>query len=65
MGAIGVFVSFMARVFNDDIDYYVSAEEVERIERAHQQRVKNSDPYQPSAEVEGREGKQRYVEVKA
>ena len=47
------------------IDYYVSAEEVERIERAHQQRVKNSDPYKSSAEVEGRDGKQRYVEVKA
>ncbi|MBR9904621.1 MAG: cytochrome o ubiquinol oxidase subunit I [Gammaproteobacteria bacterium] len=39
VGALGVFVSFMARVFNDDIDYYVPAAEVERIEREHQQRV--------------------------
>ncbi|MCS2609579.1 cytochrome o ubiquinol oxidase subunit I [Halomonas dongshanensis] len=39
LGAIGVFVAFMGRVFNDDIDYYVPAAEVERIERAHQQRV--------------------------
>lgn len=38
-GAIGVLVSFLARVFNDDIDYYVPAAEVERIEREHQQRV--------------------------
>ncbi|CAM0555767.1 cytochrome o ubiquinol oxidase subunit I [Halomonas sp. AOP13-D3-9] len=39
VGAVGVFISFMARVFNDDIDYYVPAAEVERIEREHQQRV--------------------------
>jgi cytochrome o ubiquinol oxidase subunit 1 len=39
VGALGVFVSFMAWVFNDDIDYYVPAADVERIERAHQQRV--------------------------
>jgi|TARA_R110002124_G_scaffold7022_3_gene41576 cytochrome o ubiquinol oxidase subunit 1 len=36
VGAVGVFISFMARVFNDDIDYYVPAAEVERIEREHQ-----------------------------
>lgn len=36
---IGVFVSVMARVFNDDVDYYVPAAEVERIEREHQKRV--------------------------
>ena len=40
VGAIGMLVSFLMRVFNDDIDYYVPAAEVERIERAHhQQRV--------------------------
>ncbi|MBZ5488190.1 cytochrome o ubiquinol oxidase subunit I [Halomonas aquamarina] len=38
-GAVGMLVSFLGRVFNDDIDYYVPAAEVERIERAHQQRV--------------------------
>ncbi|HCR96585.1 MAG: cytochrome o ubiquinol oxidase subunit I [Halomonas sp.] len=37
--AIGMLVSFLMRVSNDDIDYYVPAAEVERIERAHQQRV--------------------------
>ncbi|RUR53171.1 cytochrome o ubiquinol oxidase subunit I [Vreelandella populi] len=37
--AVGMLVSFLARAFNDDIDYYVPAAEVERIERAHQQRV--------------------------
>ncbi|MFB9867058.1 cytochrome o ubiquinol oxidase subunit I [Vreelandella sulfidaeris] len=39
VGAVGMLVSFLMRVFNDDIDYYVPAAEVERIERAHQQRV--------------------------
>lgn len=39
VGALGCLVSFLARVFNDDIDYYVPAEEVERTERAHQQRL--------------------------
>ncbi|MGP9806994.1 cytochrome o ubiquinol oxidase subunit I [Halomonas sp. AOP12-C2-37] len=38
-GVIGMLISFLVRVFNDDIDYYVPAAEVERIERAHQQRV--------------------------
>ncbi|GGX92254.1 cytochrome bo(3) ubiquinol oxidase subunit 1 [Litchfieldella qijiaojingensis] len=40
VGAAGTFVSFLARIFNDDVDYYVSAAEVERIEREHQQRLK-------------------------
>ncbi|WP_148254479.1 cytochrome o ubiquinol oxidase subunit I [Aidingimonas lacisalsi] len=39
VGAIGTFVSFLARVFNDDIDYYVPASEVERIEREHKERL--------------------------
>ncbi|MEC9483625.1 MAG: cytochrome o ubiquinol oxidase subunit I [Halomonas sp.] len=39
VGALGVFVSFLARIFNDDVDYYVPAAEVERIERAHHQRL--------------------------
>ncbi len=38
VGALGVVISFLARVFNDDIDYYVPAAEVARIEREHQQR---------------------------
>ncbi|MFG6666239.1 cytochrome o ubiquinol oxidase subunit I [Halomonas sp. HNIBRBA4712] len=39
VGAVGTLVSFLARVFNDDIDYYVPAAEVERIEQAHLKRV--------------------------
>ncbi|SDL20973.1 cytochrome bo3 quinol oxidase subunit 1 apoprotein [Modicisalibacter muralis] len=39
VGAVGIFVAFMMRVFNDDIDYHVPAAEVERIEREHQQRL--------------------------
>ena len=39
VGALGVFVSFLARIFNDDVDYYVPAAEVERIERAHHERL--------------------------
>ncbi|MCK2044443.1 MULTISPECIES: cytochrome o ubiquinol oxidase subunit I [Chromohalobacter] len=39
VGAIGMFVAFMFRVFNDDIDYYVPAAEVERIEREHHKRL--------------------------
>ena len=39
VGAVGMFVAFMMRVFNDDIDYHVPAAEVERIEREHQQRL--------------------------
>ncbi|MGQ7247922.1 cytochrome o ubiquinol oxidase subunit I [Halomonas sp. V046] len=39
VGGIGVFATFMARIFNNDVDYYVPAAEVERIEREHQQRV--------------------------
>lgn len=39
VAAVGTMASFLARVFNDDIDYYVPAAEVERIERDHQQRL--------------------------
>ncbi|GED21639.1 cytochrome o ubiquinol oxidase subunit I [Halomonas halmophila] len=39
VGGIGTFAVFMARVFREDVDYYVPAAEVERIEREHQQRV--------------------------
>ncbi|HET8802197.1 MAG TPA: cytochrome o ubiquinol oxidase subunit I [Marinobacter sp.] len=39
VGALGIFAAFMGRVFNDDIDYYVPAEEVQRIETEHHQRV--------------------------
>ncbi|MDR5859483.1 cytochrome o ubiquinol oxidase subunit I [Halomonas eurihalina] len=39
VGGIGTFAAFMARVFREDVDYYVPAAEVERIEREHQQRV--------------------------
>ncbi|MBY6108962.1 cytochrome o ubiquinol oxidase subunit I [Halomonas sp. H10-59] len=37
--ALGMFATFIARIFNDDVDYYVPAAEVERIEREHQNRV--------------------------
>nr|WP_298410427.1 cytochrome o ubiquinol oxidase subunit I [uncultured Halomonas sp.] len=40
LSALGLFVTFMLRVFNDDIDYYVPAKEVERIENAHKQELK-------------------------
>ncbi|MGC3873838.1 cytochrome o ubiquinol oxidase subunit I [Halomonas sp. GXIMD04776] len=40
VSAIGLFVTFMLRIFNDDIDYYVPAAEVERIENEHQQQLK-------------------------
>ncbi|RXE47505.1 cytochrome o ubiquinol oxidase subunit I [Chromohalobacter israelensis] len=39
VSAIGMFVAFLFRVFNDDIDYYVPAAEVERIEREHHKRL--------------------------
>lgn len=39
VSALGVFVSFLARAFNDDVDYYVPAAEVERIEREHHKRL--------------------------
>ncbi|MCW4149239.1 cytochrome o ubiquinol oxidase subunit I [Halomonas sp. 18H] len=39
VGGLATFAVFMARVFRDDVDYYVPAAEVERIEREHQQRV--------------------------
>ncbi|SHE38789.1 cytochrome bo3 quinol oxidase subunit 1 apoprotein [Modicisalibacter ilicicola DSM 19980] len=39
VSAVGLFVTFLLRVFNDDIDYHVPAAEVERIEREHQQRL--------------------------
>ncbi|UYG06572.1 cytochrome o ubiquinol oxidase subunit I [Halomonas sp. M4R1S46] len=40
VGGLGVFATFIARVFNEDVDYYVPAAEVERIEREHRQRLK-------------------------
>ncbi|GAB2803232.1 cytochrome o ubiquinol oxidase subunit I [Halomonas shantousis] len=39
VGAAGVFISFLARIFNDDVDYYVPADEVERIERKHYESI--------------------------
>ncbi|MFD2190582.1 cytochrome o ubiquinol oxidase subunit I [Pistricoccus aurantiacus] len=50
--AIGIFVAFLLRVFNDDVDYYVPAAEVERIEREHRQRwvpqeLKDEDAIDP------------------
>ena len=42
VGAAGMFIAFMMRVFNDDIDYYVPAAEVERIEKEHHARLVNA-----------------------
>ncbi|BES69067.1 cytochrome o ubiquinol oxidase subunit I [Marinobacter nanhaiticus D15-8W] len=39
VGFLGIFAAFIGRVFNDDIDYYVPAAEVERIESEHHKRV--------------------------
>ncbi|MHB0775721.1 cytochrome o ubiquinol oxidase subunit I [Halomonas sp. WWR20] len=39
VGAAGVLISFLARIFNDDVDYYVPATEVERIERKHYENI--------------------------
>ncbi|MDX1799489.1 MAG: cytochrome o ubiquinol oxidase subunit I [Marinobacter sp.] len=38
-GALGIFATFMCRVFNENIDYYVPAEEVKRIETEHHKQV--------------------------
>ncbi|GGE76886.1 cytochrome ubiquinol oxidase subunit I [Streptosporangium jomthongense] len=37
--ALGIFVSFIMRVFNDDIDYHVPADEVRQTETEHYQQV--------------------------
>ena len=34
-----MFIAFMLRIFNEDIDYYVPAEEVERTEKEHHARL--------------------------
>ncbi|TBW51274.1 cytochrome o ubiquinol oxidase subunit I [Marinobacter halodurans] len=39
VGALGMFAAFMGRIFNEDIDYYVPAEEVKRIETEHHKQV--------------------------
>ncbi|MFC0269037.1 cytochrome o ubiquinol oxidase subunit I [Kushneria aurantia] len=39
VGIIGMFVTFMFRIFNDDTDYYVPAAEVERIEREYHEKL--------------------------
>ncbi|NRB56565.1 MAG: cytochrome o ubiquinol oxidase subunit I [Salinicola sp.] len=39
VGAIGMFVTFMFRIFNNDTDYHVSAAEVERTEREYHKRL--------------------------
>ncbi|WP_417329876.1 cytochrome o ubiquinol oxidase subunit I [Halomonas cupida] len=39
VSGIAIFATFMARIFNNDVDYYVPAAEVERIEREVQKRA--------------------------
>ena len=39
LGALGIFVTFMGRIFNENIDYHVPAEEVKRIETEHHKQV--------------------------
>ncbi|WP_311946540.1 cytochrome o ubiquinol oxidase subunit I [Halomonas piscis] len=43
LSGAGIFVAFLMRVFNDDIDYHVPAAEVERIEREHRERFLRRD----------------------
>jgi cytochrome o ubiquinol oxidase subunit 1 len=47
-----MFATFMARIFNDDVDYYVPAAEVERIEREHRQRLKQKGDLAHSTRLE-------------
>ncbi|WP_251978105.1 cytochrome o ubiquinol oxidase subunit I [Salinicola avicenniae] len=39
VSAIGIFATYMFRIFNDDIDYHVHADEVERTEREYHKRL--------------------------
>ncbi|WP_110687338.1 cytochrome o ubiquinol oxidase subunit I [Salinicola aestuarinus] len=39
VGGLGIFITFMFRIFNNDTDYYVDAAEVEKIERAYYKRL--------------------------
>ena len=39
VGAIGMFIAFMLRIFNEDVDYHVPAAEVERTEKKHHERL--------------------------
>ncbi|MBZ9557692.1 MULTISPECIES: cytochrome o ubiquinol oxidase subunit I [unclassified Modicisalibacter] len=39
LSAAGMFVTFLMRIFNENIDYHVPAAEVERIEREHHKRL--------------------------
>ncbi|MDN6298269.1 MAG: cytochrome o ubiquinol oxidase subunit I [Halomonas sp.] len=50
----GIFIAFLMRVFNDDIDYYVPAAEVERIEREHRERWVRRDELEHTNRVEVR-----------
>ncbi|MCK7549573.1 cytochrome o ubiquinol oxidase subunit I [Marinobacter koreensis] len=40
VGAIGMFAAFMARIFSENTDYHIPAEEVKRMETEHYNRVK-------------------------
>ncbi|MCK2183785.1 cytochrome o ubiquinol oxidase subunit I [Halomonas getboli] len=44
VGGLGMFGVFMARIFREDVDYYVPAAEVERIEREHRKSVERGVP---------------------
>ena len=44
IGLAGMIIAFIVRSFDDDIDYYVPAAEVERIENAHRQRLEKAMP---------------------
>ncbi|SHM01716.1 cytochrome o ubiquinol oxidase subunit I [Vreelandella subglaciescola] len=54
LSGAGMFVAFLMRVFNDDIDYYVPAAEVERIEREHRERWARRDELEHTNRVEVR-----------
>ncbi|SDK96016.1 cytochrome bo3 quinol oxidase subunit 1 apoprotein [Franzmannia pantelleriensis] len=51
--AVGCLISFLARVFNDDIDYWVPAAEVARCERAHQRQREAGDQWQTNGSARG------------
>ena len=54
LSGAGMFVAFLMRVFNDDIDYYVPAAEVERIEREHRERWARRDELEHTNRLEVR-----------
>ncbi len=53
VGALGMLIAYVVRTFDDDTDYYVPAEEVERIETQHFARLANAGVRQATGEQHG------------